>query len=110
VNKVNSKAVLDWNVTESPSLPDDVRQRFLSRFRSKISTDGRIVIASDESRQQEANLRACYSKLREMLLAVAEPPKIRRATKPTRASQERRLNEKKSRAQVKRGRQSFDFD
>ncbi len=110
VNKVNSKAVLDWTVSSSPSISEPVRQRFLERFASRLSNDGRIVIASDENRAQEANLKACYEKLRLMLLEVAEPPKFRFATKPTRASKERRLGEKRLRATTKRQRQSFDGD
>lgn len=110
VNKVNTKAVLDWTVSSSPSLSEPVRQRFLARFASKLSTDGRVVIASDEFRQQEANLKACYDKLKNMLLEVAEPPKIRRPTKPTRGSQERRLGEKRLRAKTKQQRQRFDND
>lgn len=110
VNKLNTKAVLDWTVSTSPSISEAVRQRFLARFASRISTDGRVVIASDEHRQQEANLKACFEKLKDMLLDVAEPPKIRRPTKPTRGSQERRLGEKRLRASTKRQRRNFDSE
>jgi ribosome-associated protein len=110
VNKVNSKAVLEWHFLVSTALPIGVRSRFLERFGNRLSTDGRIVIASDEQRNQEANVKSCAEKLRSMILAVAEPPKIRRATKPTKASQERRIAGKKARAQTKRHRQSFDVD
>ncbi len=110
VNKVNSKANLEWSVSTSPSISEGVRQRFLSSFSSRITTDGRVVIASDEHRQQEANLKACLEKLKDMLLAVAVPPKIRRPTKPTRASKERRLAGKRVRAQNKKQRQGFDSD
>ena len=110
VNKVNTKANLEWSVTTSPSISEGVRQRFLSSFSSRITNDGRVVIASDEHRQQEANLKACLEKLKDMLLAVAVPPKIRRPTKPTRASKERRLAGKRVRANNMKQRQSFDSD
>ncbi len=110
VNKVNSKAVLEWFIRGSEVLPIGVRSRFLERFASRLSTDGRIIIASDEHRAQEANVRACAEKLRSMILAVAEAPKERKPTKPSRASKERRIEGKKARAQTKRFRQSFDAE
>ena len=104
VNKVSSKAVLHFDVVASPSLPADVRQRFLERYRSRITNAGEVVIHSDEFRDQPKNIDACYEKLRQMVLAVLMPPKKRRATKPTRGSKVRRLNEKKARSEVKQGR------
>jgi ribosome-associated protein len=104
VNKVSSKAVLHFDVLTSPSLPPDVRERFLKRYASRITTAGEIVIHSEEFRDQPKNIQACYDKLRTMVLAVLKPPKQRRATKPTRGSKVRRLKEKKSRSQVKEGR------
>src|SRR5205814_3217623 len=105
VNKVSSKAVLHFDVVASPSLPADVRQRFLEGYKSRITNAGEVVIHSDEFRDQPKNIDACYEKLRQMVLAVLKPPKKRRATKPTRGSKVRRLNEKKARSDVKRGRQ-----
>ncbi len=110
VNKVNSKAVMEWNVLATESMPMGVRARFLERFGNRLSTDGRLVIASDENSNQEANVKACAEKLRNMVLAVAVAPKIRQATKPTKASKERRIAGKKARAQTKQRRQSFDVD
>lgn len=110
VNKVNSKALIDWSIVNSPSIPEGVRRRFLESFSSRITTDGRVVIASDEHRAQEANLKACYEKLRDMLLAVAVPPKIRRPTKPTRGSKERRLSDKRQNSENKKQRQKFGVE
>lgn len=101
VNKVNSKATLHWPVATSPSLPDDVRGRFLSQFANRITNDGELVLSSQESRDQASNIEDCLSKLREMVLAVATPPKKRRPTKPTKGSQRRRLEAKKGRSQTK---------
>src|SRR6187455_772316 len=75
VNKVNSKAILRWNPTTSPSLADDVRGRFLSRFASKLTTGGEIVIHSEQYRDQRKNVDDALEKLRVMLLEVARPPK-----------------------------------
>lgn len=105
VNKVSSKAILHFAVTSTPSLPSDVRQRFLERYKSRLTTAGEIVIHSEEYRDQPRNIQASYDKLREMVLAVLRPPKKRRATKPTKGSKVRRLKEKKSRSDIKAGRQ-----
>jgi ribosome-associated protein len=104
VNKVSSKATLRWNITTSPSLPDDVRQRFLEQFPTRVTKAGDVVIHADEFRDQPKNIQACYDRLRDMLSAVLRPPKKRHATKPTRGSKVRRLKEKKSRSAVKEGR------
>jgi ribosome-associated protein len=104
VNKVSSKAILHFDVTTSPSLPPDVRARFLATYGSRVTNSGEIVIHSEEFRDQPKNIEASLGKLREMILAVLKPPKKRRPTKPTRGSKVRRLKEKKSRSQVKEGR------
>src|SRR5205085_6959122 len=84
VNKVNSKATLRWGVRGSPSLPDDVRERFLAAYGSRVTTEGDILIVSQRFRDQAKNIDDCLAKLREMLAAVAVAPRKRRATKPTR--------------------------
>ena len=104
VNKVSSKAVLHFDVLTTPSLPPDVRQRFVERYRTRLTNAGEVVIHSEEFRDQPRNIQACYDKLRQMILMVLRPPKRRRATKPTRGSKVRRLNEKKRRGEVKAGR------
>jgi len=104
VNKVSSKAILHFAVQTSPSLPADVRARFLEQFASRITKAGEVVIHSEEFRDQPKNIQACFDKLREMIVTVLNPPKKRRATKPSRGSKVRRLKEKKSRSQVKEGR------
>lgn len=105
VNKVSSKAQLRWNVVESPSLPDDVRARFLRKYHRRITTEGEFLLTSQRYRDQQKNIDDCLDKLREMILAVAAPPKVRRPTKPTRAAREKRLREKRERARRKQRRQ-----
>jgi ribosome-associated protein len=108
VNKVNSKAVLRWNPTTSPSLPDDVRRRLLERFASRLTTGGELVLASDRFRDQRRNADDCLEKVREMLATVARPPKKRKKSKPTRASKERRLESKRRESAKKQNRRRFD--
>ncbi|WP_254511262.1 alternative ribosome rescue aminoacyl-tRNA hydrolase ArfB [Anatilimnocola floriformis] len=106
VNKVSSKATMHWDATQSPSLPDDVKRRFLDKFASRITTQGEIVIISQESRDQPKNIQLCLDKLRGMILEILVPPKKRRPTKPTKGSKVRRLNEKKSKSQTKANRRT----
>ncbi len=94
VNKVNSKAVLRWNVAISPSLPEEVKARFLERFSGRINQAGELVLASDRHREQSRNVADCYDKLRHLILSVLVAPRKRIKTRPTRASTERRLQNK----------------
>jgi ribosome-associated protein len=106
VNKVNSKVQLRWAVAQSPSLPPDVRERFLARFASRLVGEGReLLVVSQRHRDQAKNVEDCLDKLREMVAAVATPPKIRRPTKPTKGSKQRRLAAKKQHSERKAGRQ-----
>lgn len=104
VNKVNSKAVLRWRPVDSPSLPEDVRQRFLTRYGSKLTEDGDLVIASDEHRDQPKNISASLEKLREMILQVLIAPRKRKPTKPSLGSKRRRLEGKQRQSEKKEGR------
>jgi ribosome-associated protein len=104
VNKVNSKAILRWRVSESTSLPEGVKQRFLAHFGKRVTNDGEIVIASDEHREQPRNLTACFDRLRAMILSVAKPPTRRIKTRPSRGAVERRLESKQRNSQKKQDR------
>jgi ribosome-associated protein len=106
VNKVSSKAVLRWKLTESPSVPPHVKERFLRLFASRVTTEGEVVISSQQFRDQERNRQDCREKLAEMLREAATLPKPRKATKPTKGSKRRRLADKKRNAETKAGRKS----
>jgi ribosome-associated protein len=101
VNKVNSKAVLRWNVVSSTALPDAVRERFQKRFGNRVNERGELVLTSDKYRDQGRNITDCLTKLREMLRAVAAPPRRRIATKPTKGAKESRLKTKREDAEKK---------
>ena len=96
VNKVNSKAVLRWDVAATPSLPDDVRQRFQTRFARRITTEGELVLSSQRFRDQGRNVADVLEKLRAMLEEVATAPRRRKPTRPGRAARERRLRDKRA--------------
>ena len=113
VNKVSSKAVMRWQAAGSPSLIGGVRHRFLSRYASRLTTDGDLVISSQRYRDQAKNRDDCLEKLCAMIEAVAIAPKRRRKTKPSRASVERRLSQKRQRSgqkQQRRQRPSRDIE
>jgi ribosome-associated protein len=81
VNKVNSKAVLRWNVVSSPSIREDVRSRFLHAYASKLTSSGDLILMSDSFRDQGRNRDDCLAKLQDMLEKVRLPPKARKETK-----------------------------
>ncbi len=110
VNKVNSKAVLRWNFHASPSLPWDVRARFLERFGNRLTNTGEVLLTSDRTRDQKMNQEDCLEKLREMLLAVAEPPKARKKTKPTYGSRQRNKASKQKQGAKKKERGRRDWE
>jgi len=110
VNKVNTKATLRWSVVDSASLPEDVRERFLARYRRRITREGTLVLTSQRFRDQGRNVADCIEKLRALLLEVATAPRSRRPTRPTRASRERRLQQKRGTGARKRMRQRPGHD
>lgn len=95
VNKVNSKAILRWNPTTSPSLPDDVRERFVARYGKRLTADGELVIHSHVHRDQPKNAEECIRRVQELVDSVAEAPKVREATEPTESQKAKRLDSKK---------------
>ena len=104
VNKVNSKAVLRWTPGSSRALPEAVRERFVQRYGSRLSSDGALIVTSDRHRDQGRNAADCLDKLRALIATVWHTPKPRRPTKPTFGSKQRRLQQKKERGETKRGR------
>ncbi|WP_347352805.1 alternative ribosome rescue aminoacyl-tRNA hydrolase ArfB [Intrasporangium sp.] len=104
VNTADSRVELTFDLAASRVVPDRLRARLLGRLRGRL-VDGRLTVVASEHRTQLANRKAARTRLARLLRdASAPPPPKRRATRPTRASQERRLRTKKARAEVKRGR------
>lgn len=102
VNKVSSKARVRWPVVSSPSLPDEVKERFLARYKSRLTNEGDLIVVGQRYRDQKKNYDDCLNRLREMVREVLVPPRPRKATKPTRGSQKRRVEAKKQRSDTKR--------
>jgi ribosome-associated protein len=110
VNKVNSKAILRWDVTRSASLSEVVRRRFLEMWRSRITKGGELVIHSHRHRDQKKNADDCLKRLQAMVRAAAVVPKSRKATRPTYAAKKRRLESKKRQSQRKQNRRPVQGD
>ncbi|MGO8751305.1 MAG: alternative ribosome rescue aminoacyl-tRNA hydrolase ArfB [Thermoguttaceae bacterium] len=104
VNKVNTKALLRWPVRDSPSLPPDVRARFLARFGGRLTLLGEILITGQRFRDVGRNRSDCLDKLRKMLEEVASPAKLRKRTKPSRGAVRRRLTTKRQQSEKKQSR------
>lgn len=103
VNKVNTKAELRIRLLDLP-VSEGARARLASALGKRLSAEGDAVIVSQSERSQQANKEECLDRLRALVLAALTPPTPRRATKPTRSSKVRRLNAKRRRGDVKRGR------
>jgi ribosome-associated protein len=104
VNKVNSKVELRWKIERSSALPNDVRERMTSRYSRRINNRGELVLTSQRYRDQGKNIDDCLTKLRDLLSAVATPPRRRKKTAPPRSARESRLRDKRSVANKKRER------
>lgn len=101
VNTTDSRAELLFDLAGSPSVPEHLRARAVSRLGHRL-VDGRISVTASEYRSQHRNREAARVRLAELLdRAFAPPPPKRRPTKPSRGSKERRLAGKKRRSDVK---------
>ena len=109
VNKVSSAVHLRFDVAAS-SLPAGVKARLLALKDHRITRDGVVVIKAQQHRSQEMNRADAIARLHELAESVAVPPKVRRPTRPTRASKRRRIEAKTQRGQVKalRGKVALD--
>lgn len=108
VNKVSNAVHLRFDIRAS-SLPEAVKARLLTWPDQRISSDGVVVIKAQDSRSLERNRADALARLVELVQAAAHVPKARRATRPTRGSQQRRLEGKARRGEVKAGRRkAFD--
>lgn len=107
VNKVSSAMHLRFDIARS-SLPDDIKQRLLAMRDQRLSASGVLVIKAQRFRTQEKNRQDALDRLAELVSEAGRVRKSRRPTKPTRASQKRRMDSKTRRGQTKRLRRSID--
>lgn len=109
VNKVSSAIHLRFDVAGS-SLPDDVKQRWLQSGDSRLTQEGVFILKAQRHRTQEANRLDAWTRLYDTLDLHAQPPKPRKATRPTYASVQRRLQSKAMQANIKSTRRKDAMD
>ena len=100
VNKVSSAIHLRFDIPAS-SLPEDVKERLLALRDKRITAQGVLIIKAQGHRTQDMNRLDAYARLQDVVQSVALAPRPRRATRPTRAAKERRLQDKSQRSAIK---------
>ncbi len=110
VNKVSSAVELRFDIAGSPSLPEPLRARLLARRDRRLTDEGVLVIDAQRFRTQDRNRQDARERLAAFIAAGLAVPKRRIETKPTRASKQRRLQGKRERGEVKRGRTTRNWD
>jgi ribosome-associated protein len=110
VNKVATAVQLKWDLERSRSVPEDVRERLRRLAGRRLGTDGVLTIDAHRYRSQAGNREDARRRLFELIRAASVVPKARKPTRPTAASRERRLAQKRTRGAVKRARSLRDED
>jgi ribosome-associated protein len=110
VNKVATAVQLRFDIINSPSLASDIKGRLIRLAGNRVNVDGVLLIEAKRFRTQEQNREDATERLIELLRKALVKPKKRLKTKPTRASKEERLKEKKQRGAIKKTRQTRSFD
>ena len=110
VNKVATAVELRFDIARSPSLPEPVRERLLAKRDRRVTGEGVLVLNAQRFRTQDRNREDARERLAAFIDSGLRAPKKRVATKPTRASKLRRLDAKRERSTIKRGRTGRDWD
>ena len=110
VNKVSTACQLRFDVVNSPSLPEEVKTRLAKLAGSRMTIEGVLVIEAKRFRTQEKNRKDAIDRLVALIQKALEKPKPRHKTRPTLASQQRRVEKKKRRAAIKRLRGTYPPD
>lgn len=110
VNKASTAVQLRFDIKNSPSLPEPVRERLARLAGQRLSGEGVLIIEASRYRNQAANRRDARRRLEGLLRRAARPPRPRKKTRPSRAALRRRLEEKKRRSETKRLRKPVDLE
>jgi len=110
VNKVASAVQLRFLLAQNTSLPVSAKNRLRRLAGQRLADDGSILLSARKERSQEQNRRAALERLADLIRTASIEPKIRKKTRPTRASQERRIESKKRRASTKQQRGAHGWD
>lgn len=108
VNKVSSKVDLRWNPSTSAALAEDDRAWLLQKLRSRLTSDGTLIVTSTKTRDQLQNRDDAVDKLILIVAAALDRPKPRKATRPSKGAKRRRVADKRHHAEIKRNRSFRD--
>ena len=110
VNKTSTAVQLRFDIRNSPSLSDDIRDRLIHIGGKRVTDDRILIIEASRFRSQEENRQDAITRLVELVREAAQPPKERKETRPTTSSKRKRLQEKKKRSEKKKLRKRVDLD
>lgn len=110
VNTSSTRVEVVWNARRSGALSEEERQRVLAKLASRLDADGNLRVVGSEYRSQARNREAAMERLGELVRKALHVPRSRKKTRPTRASVEKRIEEKKRISATKRERRQRDFD
>jgi ribosome-associated protein len=108
VNKVSTKVIIRWNLLNSALITDEQKMLLLNKLSSQLTREGELIINSQESRSQLQNKELALEKLDALLRKALTKPKARKATKPTKSSKVKRVDNKKRHAEKKQWRKRLD--
>ena len=109
VNTSSTRIEVRWNVLRSPALSEEQRARLAERLASRLDGEGWLRVVASDSRSQRQNRERAESRLAEVVRRALAVPKARRATKPSRAARQARLDEKRKKS-VKKGQRRWRGD
>jgi ribosome-associated protein len=110
VNKVETAVIASFNVTHSQLLSEEQKSLVQQKLSNRINTEGSLIVRSQTHRTQLANKEEAIKKINELITQAVKKKKMRRPTKPTKGSKEKRLENKKRSAELKQGRQKLKPD
>lgn len=110
VNTSSTRIELLWNLSATQALDDAARQRVATKLASRLDAAGNLRVVSSARRSQAQNRVAAEARLAELVRGALAVPRRRKPTRPTRASKEARLGEKRKRSETKRQRRSDSYD
>lgn len=105
VNKTSSKVVIQFDVANSQAFTEEEKMRILKKLESRLTTNSVLIIESSDSRSQHQNRDSGIERFLEIIANASKKPKLRKKTRPTKASKFKRLREKKMRGEKKENRQ-----
>jgi len=110
VNTSSTRVEVLWDVSTSIALTDEERTRVLDKLSARLDADGRVRVVASDTRSQRQNRELAERRLTELVRRALVVPRARKATRPTHASTERRLESKRRESQRKRERRSTDWE